>query len=75
MHHNTSAQPPSVEVTDTDPAPIYLDYNATTPVDPSVAHEMKPFLEAFFGNPSSSHAYGTKTKRAVEEVRTESGMK
>ncbi len=49
--------------------PIYLDYNATTPVAPEVAEAMKPFLEAYFGNPSSTHAYGVKTKMAVENAR------
>ena len=48
---------------------IYLDYNATTPIDPKVAEEMKPFLDQYFGNPSSSHLYGSKTKMAVEKAR------
>ena len=48
---------------------IYLDYNATTPVDPLVAVEMKPYLETLFGNPSSSHELGVKTKLAVENSR------
>ncbi|MBI4396795.1 MAG: cysteine desulfurase [Elusimicrobia bacterium] len=49
--------------------PIYLDYNATTPHDPEVVEAMRPFLEEHFGNPSSSHAYGAKTKEAVETAR------
>jgi cysteine desulfurase len=49
--------------------PIYLDYNATTPVAREVADTMKPFLYEFFGNPSSSHSYGTKTKMAIELAR------
>lgn len=49
--------------------PIYLDYNATTPVDPEVADEMIPYLTEFFGNPSSSHAYGIKTRMAIEKAR------
>jgi cysteine desulfurase NifS/selenium donor protein len=49
--------------------PIYLDYNATTPVDPAVAAAMKPFLEENFGNPSSIHWYGIQTKKAVEKAR------
>ncbi|MEI6874701.1 MAG: selenide, water dikinase SelD, partial [Spirochaetota bacterium] len=49
--------------------PIYLDYNATTPLDPAVAAAMRPFLEGGFGNPSSTHWYGTEAKRAVEEAR------
>jgi len=48
---------------------IYLDYNATTPVDPQVANEMRPFLDQYFGNPSSSHEYGLKTKLAIEDAR------
>jgi cysteine desulfurase len=49
--------------------PIYLDYNATTPHDPEVIDAMRPFLEAEFGNPSSSHWYGTTPKNAVREAR------
>ncbi len=48
---------------------IYLDYNATTPIDPEVASEMRPFLEEYFGNPSSSHEYGVKARLAVEKAR------
>jgi len=48
---------------------IYLDYNATTPVDPLVAKAMGPFLTGFYGNPSSTHAEGRKAKSAVEEAR------
>ncbi|MBE0638314.1 MAG: selenide, water dikinase SelD [Bacteroidales bacterium] len=48
---------------------IYLDYNATTPVDREVAEAMRPFLEELFGNPSSSHIYGVQTRRAVEQAR------
>lgn len=50
-------------------APIYLDYNATTPIDREVAGAMAPFLYEHFGNPSSGHAYGAAAKRAVEEAR------
>ncbi len=49
--------------------PIYLDYNATTPIDKEVADTMRPFLDDYFGNPSSVHAYGVKTKLAVEKSR------
>lgn len=51
--------------------PIYLDYNATTPIDPAVANEMLPFLTdpLLHGNPSSSHYYGVRTKQAVEKAR------
>lgn len=49
--------------------PIYLDYNATTPIDPAVAEVMRPFLAGFFGNPSSSHWYGVQTHKAVDRAR------
>jgi len=49
--------------------PIYLDYNATTPIIPEVADVMRPFLTDFFGNPSSSHWYGVQTKKAIEDAR------
>jgi cysteine desulfurase len=44
--------------------PIYLDYNATTPIDPQVADAMLPYLHQHFGNPSSGHIYGTRAKMA-----------
>lgn len=51
--------------------PIYLDYNATTPVAREVAEAMTPFLYEHFGNPSSSHPYGVVAKRAVETARAQ----
>ena len=49
--------------------PIYLDYNGTTPHDQEVVAAMRPFLETEFGNPSSSHWYGIRPKKAVEAAR------
>lgn len=49
--------------------PIYLDYNATTPIDPRVAAAMLPFIHEHFGNPSSSHIFGTTARKAVEKAR------
>lgn len=49
--------------------PIYLDYNATTPVDPRVRAAMLPYLGDQFGNPSSSHAFGRAAWTAVERAR------
>lgn len=51
--------------------PIYLDYNATTPVDPEVAAAIRPWLETDFGNPSSSHLYGQHAQAAVGKARAE----
>lgn len=49
--------------------PIYLDYNATTPVAPEVAAAMRPWIEEQFGNPSSSHIYGQQARKAVVQAR------
>ncbi len=50
--------------------PIYMDYSATTPIDPRVADKMIPYLREQFGNPSSrSHVYGWNAEQAVEEAR------
>jgi len=52
-------------------APIYLDYNATTPVDPAVLDAMLPFLRGEFGNPSSAHGLGSRAHDGVEVARAE----
>jgi cysteine desulfurase len=52
-------------------SPIYLDYNATTPVDPVVFKAMLPYLSTHFGNPSSSHSYGQIAHQAVESARAQ----
>ncbi len=49
--------------------PIYLDYNATTPIAKEVSEAMLPYLEHYFGNPSSIHVFGVKAKIAVEKAR------
>jgi cysteine desulfurase len=49
--------------------PIYLDYNATTPLDPEVIAVMQPYLTDRFGNPSSSHSYGLQAKNAIQRAR------
>ncbi|MFJ1254989.1 IscS subfamily cysteine desulfurase [Cupriavidus sp. CuC1] len=53
-------------------APIYMDYSATTPVDPRVVDKMVPFLYQHFGNPASrSHSYGWHAEQAVETARAQ----
>jgi cysteine desulfurase len=54
-----------------DSAPIYLDFNATTPIAREVADAMVPYLYEGFGNPSSGHAYGVAARRAVDEARAQ----
>ena len=51
--------------------PVYLDYNATTPVDPRVVEAMQPYLKQHWGNPSSDHVYGRAAKAAVETARAQ----
>jgi cysteine desulfurase len=50
-------------------SPVYLDHNATTPVDPGVVDAMLPFLREGFGNPSSGHAYGAPAREALSRAR------
>ncbi len=54
--------------------PIYLDYNATTPIDREVAAAMRPWLDERFGNPSSMHRYGIEARKAVETARLQVAM-
>lgn len=49
--------------------PVYLDHNATTPVDPAVVAATLPYLTTHFGNPSSGHRYGLVARQAVDEAR------
>ena len=51
--------------------PIYLDYNATTPVDPRVADAMLPFVTGCYGNPSSSHRLGRQARQALDHARSQ----
>lgn len=51
--------------------PIYLDYNATTPILPEVVEAMIPYLRDHFGNPSSGHVYGRRARDAVETARSQ----
>src|ERR1044071_8642872 len=51
--------------------PIYLDYNASTPIDPIVAQAMRALLEGTFGNPSSDHWAGAPAKAALEQARSQ----
>jgi cysteine desulfurase len=53
--------------------PIYLDHNATTPVDPGVLEAMLPYLRGEYGNPSSAYALGRRAHAAVERARGEVG--
>lgn len=48
---------------------VYLDYSATTPVDPAVYRAMKPYFSQVFGNPASLHSYGQAAQAAVDQSR------
>src|SRR6185295_1748087 len=51
--------------------PIYLDYNASTPIDPAVAAAMRPYLSDNYGNPSSGHWAATPAKAALDTARAQ----
>ncbi|MBN1326512.1 MAG: cysteine desulfurase, partial [Candidatus Cloacimonetes bacterium] len=51
--------------------PIYLDYNATTPLDEEVIAAMEPYFRNLFGNPSSNHWFGVQARKAVEKARSQ----
>ena len=51
--------------------PIYLDYNATTPIAAEVKNAMLPFLDEHFGNPSSTHWFGLQSKKTIEKARSQ----
>jgi cysteine desulfurase len=59
----------SPEISGTALMPLYLDYNATTPLLPEVVDAMLPYLREYFGNPSSDHAVGHRARAAVEDSR------
>ncbi|MCB1960785.1 MAG: aminotransferase class V-fold PLP-dependent enzyme, partial [Rhodocyclaceae bacterium] len=52
-------------------APVYLDHNATTPLDPAVREAMLPYLDARYGNPSSRHEYGRHARAAIDAARAQ----
>lgn len=68
---STGSSSPSGEIsTESLGRPIYLDAQATTPVDPRVLDAMLPYMTNQYGNPhSKTHAYGWETEKAVEEAR------
>lgn len=55
-------------------APVYLDHNATTPLNPAVLEAMLPWLSQQFGNASSRHEYGRAARRAIDEARSKVAM-
>ncbi len=70
LHHCTRARARPAHMDMTPHFPIYMDYGATTPVDPRVVDAMIPWLREHFGNPASrSHAWGWEAEEAVEKAR------
>lgn len=65
----TATPPPSILNVGSAMKPIYLDHNATTPIDPPVLEAMLPFLTGEFGNASSIHTFGQRARAAVETAR------
>lgn len=65
MSDHDAARPESLT------GPVYLDHNATTPLDPRVTEAMLPHLTGFFGNPSSRHPYGAEPRRALARARAQ----
>ena len=51
--------------------PVYLDHNASTPVAPEVLDAMLPYLSRYYGNPSSTHAFGRAMHQAIEQARSQ----
>ena len=51
--------------------PVYLDYQASTPLDPLVFEAMRPLLEEGYGNPHSEHAHGWEAAQAIEQAASE----
>src|SRR5262245_38226299 len=70
LRDNDWSPRPASSMTDTQ-KPIYLDYNATTPIDPAVLDAMLSWLGSGYGNPSSQHAYGKAAHTAVDKARAE----
>jgi len=67
--YDANWQPSRSYLDRSEPDQIYLDYNATTPVDPKVAEEMLPYLTRHFGNPSSIYNIGRTAKKTLEQAR------
>jgi cysteine desulfurase len=71
FNSRADAEKCSLPAMDSTDDPIYLDYNATTPLLPEVVDAMLPYLHEHFGNPSSRHIYGRRTHDAIEHARSD----